>query len=343
VQQQTWKRIYLVLRPNLLSIYRDHHETKLRHKIHLSELTAVAFLKDPKQKRQNVFGLFSPSRNYHLEAKSKQDAEEWVELIRQEARIEEEEEEMFLASPGGNATGTYTGFERAMEKQREAKTLHDDRLGTSSPEPSDPLPRRISKVGTGPLGPQRRVSHTFEYSGNEMASHSDMSEGETQREIGASTISIPIPEETSTDDAIGTNRPIKITRNASQMSGFNTEQDPERVIWQGYLMYLKSSKGVKQWKGLWAVLRSRNFALYKDDAEYSPRLIIPLSSVINVVEIDPVSKTKIHCMQVITEEKSYRFCAHNEETLDNSLGAFKSLLAKRKEKETEVKRPAVAH
>src|SRR5579871_2037819 len=104
---QAWKPIYLVLRPNLLSIYKDQNEVKLRHKILLSDLTAVALLKDPKQRRQNVFGLFSPSRDYHLEAKSKKDAEEWVELIRQEARIEEEEEEMLLASPGGNMTGSY--------------------------------------------------------------------------------------------------------------------------------------------------------------------------------------------------------------------------------------------
>jgi hypothetical protein len=137
------------MRANFLSIYRDQNEDKLRHKIQLSDLTAVAFLKDPKHKRENVFGLFSPSRNYHLEAKSRKDAEEWVELIRREARIEEEEEEMLLASPGGNATGTYSGFERAMERRNEeAKRLHDERLGSSSPEPLDtmPVPRRRSKL-----------------------------------------------------------------------------------------------------------------------------------------------------------------------------------------------------
>jgi hypothetical protein len=41
-------------------------------------------------------------------------------------------------------------------------------------------------------------------------------------------------------------------------------------------------------------------------------------------------------MQIITEEKSYKFCAHNEDTLDKSLGAFKSLLAKRKEQEGKI-------
>jgi hypothetical protein len=115
------------------------------------------------------------------------------------------------------------------------------------------------------------------------------------------------------------------------MSVLNTELDPERVIWQGHLLYLKTKGGVRQWKDLWAVIRPRNIAFYKNDSEYSCLLIIPLSSVINAVEIDPVSRTKRHCLQVITEEKSYRFCARSEDVLDKSLGALKSLLAKRKE------------
>jgi len=47
-------------------------------------------------------------------------------------------------------------------------------------------------------------------------------------------------------------------------------------------------------------------------------------------------------MQIITEEKTYRFCALSEEDLDNSLGAFKSLLAKRKESTNDGKRLAGA-
>ena len=245
-----------------------------------------------------------------------------MELIRREARIEEEEEEMFLASPTGNMTNNYAGLEEEMRRRMHDSRLQDDRLGSSSPEPSDP----IGRARGGPeMGILRRPSH-FDYSGNEPASHSDMSDAEVhvQRPVGGSQVSIP---EEGTIPA----RPTFGTRNGSQMSGFNTEQDPERVVWQGYLLYLKSKSGVRQWKDLWAVLRAKSFALYKDENEYSPVLVIPLSSIINVVEIDPVSKTKVNCLQIITEEKSHRFCAHNEETLDKSLGAFKSLLAKRKE------------
>ena len=302
----------------------------MRHKILLADLTAVALLKDPKHKRQNVFGLFSPSRNYHLEANSKEDAEEWVELIRKQARIEEEEEELFLASPGGNATGSYGGFEQAMQKQLRDRQINDERLASSSPEPIEPAPR-LPSLKAGPVNSQRRGSHVIDYSGNELGSHSDVSDAEPHTVLEPATS--PIPEEPSVADTLDPSRPMLGGHNASQMSGFNLEQDPERIVWQGYLLYLRSKGGVRQWKDLWAVLRPKSLALYKDDGEYSPRLIIPLSSIINAVEIDPISRTKVYCMQIITEEKSYRFCAHNEESLDKSLGAFKSLLAKRKEME----------
>jgi len=40
-------------------------------------------------------------------------------------------------------------------------------------------------------------------------------------------------------------------------------------------------------------------------------------------------------MQIITEERNYRFCATNEDQLAKWLGSFKSLLVKRKERQKE--------
>ena len=199
-------------------------------------------------------------------------------LIRKEARIEEEEEEMLLASPGGNATGTYSGFERAMQQQNEQR-LHDERLGSSSPEPTDPIPMTPRTKALG-LNIGRRTSHTIEYSGNEL---SDMSETDITRVRGTSTVSIP--EEPLAVKPPGV-RPMLGARNVSQLSGFNVEQDPERVVWQGYLLHLKTKGGVRQWKDLWVVLRPKNITVYKNESEYSPVLILSMSSVINAVEID---------------------------------------------------------
>ena len=41
----------------------------------------------------------------------------------------------------------------------------------------------------------------------------------------------------------------------------------------------------------------------------------------------------MHCLQIIVEDKSHKFCAADEEALTRFLGALKSLLAKRREKE----------
>ena len=65
--------------------------------------------------------------------------------------------------------------------------------------------------------------------------------------------------------------------------------------------------------------------------EYAARLIISLSSIIDAVEIDPVTKHKAYCMQVITDDKNYRLCAPSEEALARWLGALKSQLMRKKE------------
>ncbi|RYP10461.1 hypothetical protein DL764_000644 [Monosporascus ibericus] len=333
---KTWKPVYLVLRPNALSLYKTDKESKLRQKVYLSDLSAVTLLKDPKQKRHNLFGLFSPARNFHFEAPTQEDAQEWVDLIRKDARIEEEEEEMFLASPivrrQSFAPAGLLG--NKSERARHA-AMENERFLSSSPEPVEVTTSR-PKSG-------RRPSHNVEssgFSGNELASHSDFSDTDIQRNHGVSIESLAVqplsPSGAARFRGSLDGRPSFGNRNASQISGLNLEQDPDRVLWQGWLMFLKSKGGVRQWKNYWAVLRLKNLIFYKDKTEYAASRIIDMSTVVNVVDIDPVSKTKIHCMQIITDEKSYRLCARDEETLLQCLGAFKSLLSKRRELEVRV-------
>lgn len=78
------------------------------------------------------------------------------------------------------------------------------------------------------------------------------------------------------------------------------------------------------------VLRPKALALYPNEEEYTPKLILPFSTILDVVEIDPVSRSKVACMQVVGEERNYRFCARDEEALARWLGALKSLLRKRR-------------
>lgn len=347
--------MFIVLRPTLLSIYRDRSESKLRHQINLSELTAVARQKDPKRKEKHVFGLFSPSRNFHLEAESEQAAQEWVELIRQGARMDEMEEEMFLASPTGADT-PYQGFERSIDAQLSSSAAQTADYSSSDIEtcvPTYPYPRTRDR-GNG-NGSSRRLS-TAEYSGVDRGSLSDFSDsaGPTARMSalslahtdGRPSTSSTRPSQSHVGSVYGQS-PMRLSmgaRNPSQMSGFalgmdeagrkaqNPAADDERVIYHGWINLLKSKSGVRQWKKVWMVLRPKALALYKNDEEYTAMLILPFQTIIDVVEIDPISKSKTACMQVISEERNYRFCAMDEESLTKWLGAFKSLLSKRKVK-----------
>ncbi|KAM0449230.1 hypothetical protein ACHAPV_008005 [Trichoderma viride] len=328
---KNWKSIYLVLRPNGVSLYKDAKETKLRHQIYLSELSAVAILKDPKHKRKNLFGLFSASRNFHFAAPTPQDAQEWVDLIRKVARLDEEEDEMYFGSPVGHGMSPTA-------PALESWGNHIDNALSSSPENLTPFDPSAPKF----MGGGRRISFTLEssgLSGNEMLSYSDFSDSEVPRSHGVSFENLavkPIPETATATDtmprkaALPGQRPETSARSASQISAVTAEQESERVVWQGSLWMQRTKRGVRQWKGMWGVLRARQLVLYKDESEYAARAIIEVTDVVSVVEIDPVNKTKTHCLQIITQEKTYRFCAPDEESLVLFLGAFKSLLAKRR-------------
>lgn len=272
MHSQQWKKFYLVLRPNLLSMYKNSSEERLHKQISLSDLTAVAYLKDPKGRRQHVFGLFSPSRNYHIQAKDEKDARAWVALIRKEARIDEQEYEMFLGSPPTTNKGSTPGIEQLSRSDDEMARWEHERLGSSSPEPMG-LPSRPSTTRDGIRIPgiQRDSVYNLDYSGNDLSDFSDAPPTNAY-DLGSSVhISPKLGRSISevNDAALPVNsapasRP-GIAGNSSQLSGFHLEQDEERVIWHGYLLCLKSKGGVRQWKKLWVVLRSKNLAFYKNE------------------------------------------------------------------------------
>jgi len=352
---QSWKPVFIVLRPNLISMYRDKDEKKLRHQINLSELTAVARQKDPKHKEKHVFGLFSPSRNYHLEAGSEKEAQEWVELIRRYARIDEDEEEIYLASPGGASSSAYQGFGRSLNAY--VSPMADDRGGYTSSDAevvtgTHPLPKQRERGNTNFSA--RRPSQIDYYSGAEHGSYSDFSDTampNTQMSALSLAYTDGRPSTSSQQPQMhsiygqSSMRPSMAARNQSQLSGFGVLQDTtnaatvqsptddERVVYHGWTYLLKSKSGVRQWKKTWMVLRPKSLALYKTDEEYTAMLIVPFHTVIDAVEIDPISRSKTSCMQIISEERNYRFCAPDEESLARWLGAFKSLLSRRKAKE----------
>lgn len=277
-----------------------------------------------------------------------------MELIKREAPQLDEDRPLDLSSPvtRGSHPDQQSGYER---------------WGSSSPEPLE-VPGRSSTTRDGIRIPgiRRLSAHELDYSGDELAHYSDFSDTPSQSYAQSSSFGSFVKrnqrglQNPSNAPYAEPTQSASVGRNVSQSSGFHADQhDDERVIWHGYLLYLKTKGGVRQWKRLWVVLRPKNLAFYKNDEvrkshplslpppysipknfhssqsqqEYAANLIIPLSNILNAVEIDPISRSKAHCMQIIAEEKSYRFCASSEDALAEWLGALKSQLAKRKEKE----------
>jgi hypothetical protein len=360
---QSWKPIFIVLRPRILSIYRDQKETKLRHQITLSELTAVARQKDPKRPEKSIFGLYSPARNYHFDAQSDKEAQEWVEFIRKEAKIDEHEEEMVLASPGGAHISPYQGFGRSIDAQ--ISPSGEERTAMSYASSSDaealsPSAALPKTRGREPKLPEATRQPSYaEYSGADRGSYSDLSDiGGPASRLSALSLAATDPRPSTSSmnppqlHTIYGSAPVRPSaggRNASQMSGLGLREadirraqnphEEERVVYQAWTYLLKSKSGVRQWKKVWLVVRPKALAVYKNEDEYAAILIVPFDHMIDAVEIDPISRSKANCMQILTEERNYRFCAFDEESLTRCLGALKSLLAKRrarrKEKEKE--------
>ncbi|KAL1966776.1 hypothetical protein VTN77DRAFT_3741 [Rasamsonia byssochlamydoides] len=319
----SWKPVYLVLRPNLLSVYKDEDEAMLRLSITLSEVTAVAAVHSPRSNRDHVFGVFSPSKNYRFQALSEPDANDWIERIRSEMCIDEEEEALFFAQCRPKSRGY------GITSDGDDHLASDEDVGDGDHDVTSCSQDLVRTVSLGRGG--RNLPFSQDYSGNEVTEYSDLSDApgsSTQQQRSAT--SLPKGDKPHSDNK----RPGDVALGAIV--------DEERVICHGYLQCLRSKRGVRQWKKVWVVLRPISLALYKDDREYCAIRIIPMSQVINAAEIDPVSRSKTYCLQIITEDRPiYRFCAPDEESLAKWLGALKSIIVARKralEKEKERER-----
>ncbi|RMZ91912.1 hypothetical protein DV736_g856, partial [Chaetothyriales sp. CBS 134916] len=301
--KHSWPSAYLVLRPNLLSIYKNEDETNLRASIALSDITAVARVK--KAHLEHVFAVFSPAKNHHFQAASERDAADWVHLIRLEARPDD----LDSLEPPDPAFGRERGVSILSQGFETTDLSADD-----SPEPPGspvaaawPVKGRSStsiaiKQPTSNPGPIPG-SPLQDYGANEhnttsVSDFSDFQSGSVSKNL-----------------SVGHHDPL---------------HDPERVIRQGWLQIMRSKTGsIKAWKSLWVVLRPKNVCFYKNEQEYSAVRVLSMSTIIDAAEIDALSRHKQFCFQIIAEDKTYRLCAPSEEALAKWLGSLKSVLSKR--------------
>ena len=180
-----------------------------------------------------------------------------MELIKSEARIDGGEQNNYAGNPGTH---------EANLEQTGLQHFEHERLGSSSPEPSEVPPRYSTTTRDGIRIPSiRRLSaHELEYSGDELTHYSDFSDAPPQSHSQPTSLGVFI-----NDNPYAPHQLPSTARNASQVSGFHLEPD-ERVVWHGFLLCLKTKGGVRQWKKLWVVLRPKNLAFYKNAEVSSP-------------------------------------------------------------------------
>ncbi|RMZ77730.1 hypothetical protein DV738_g4274, partial [Chaetothyriales sp. CBS 135597] len=324
VWKHSWRPAYLVLRPNLLSVYKNADETDLRASIALSDITAVARVK--KAHVEHVFAVFSPAKNHHFQAASERDAADWVHQIRLEARPDDLDS---LEPPDRTLSGVLSALSLGFETTD--LSADDDSPEAAQQQPVKARPAKQLTTASKPIPvPGSALQDSYGVTEHNTTSVSDFSDFQS----GSS-----VPKNTTVNASNAFVSPLspiassehQIHHSPRRLSAHNDLwHDPERVIRQGWLQILRSKTGgIKAWKSLWVVLRPKNVCLYKNEQEYSAVRVLPMSTIIDAAEIDAQSRHKQFCFQIIAEDKTYRLCAPNEDALAKWLGSLKSVLSRR--------------
>ncbi|EED23232.1 PH domain protein [Talaromyces stipitatus ATCC 10500] len=263
----SWKPCYLVLRPNLLSVYKDEDEARLLLSITLSDVVAVAPIHSARSTREHVWGIFSPSQNYRFQSISEQDAKAWVERIRSEVHIDEEEEALVAQSKTKKmSVPTTAGYTSDGEDHAAIIASEYSDVGENEPTILSSSPELMRTTSLGHRG--KSLPFAQDYSGNEMTEYSDLSDGP-----GSSSRAKKISKGREPSD-----QPTKRPSLGREPTVSGLLGDPDRVICHGWLQCLHSKRGVRQWKKLWVVLRPVSLALYKDERVHLPSPFICLIS-----------------------------------------------------------------
>lgn len=168
----------------------------------------------------------------------------------------------------------------------------------------------------------------IDYSGDDQYLSSGVSDSPLTPRIHGTLTFLPLPSL-----ATHPNEEDEDNENLSEITHLSISgdaQDKEYIIEQGYLMRLR--KRYNQWKKFYIILSNQNMYFYKNQEDLRNSNIyklLPVNDIIDVIELDPLSKSKIWCLLIITPLKRLRFCASSETEMIKWLSALKILTKKR--------------
>lgn len=302
-KSHNWQKKWFVLRRNQLSYYKDSKEYKASKVIPIGDI--LSFTKIP-DNHSHHFIIVTNERIYHLRALDSSDFTKWREQLEMILKINEIEQKQLVESD--NFFRPRKISENLVIKDAKSESVDDlnheiQNLNFSGTDDNFTSGLSDGGGGSGSLGITNHSTQSFHHN----------------------QLPPPIPE--------GEEAELSFTQDQENYYNSLSPESPEHLIDKGYLLRLK--KRYNQWKRYYIMLTNKFLYFYKTIKDYESGKAykkINLDDLIDVVELDPLSKSKVYCMLIITPMKRIRFCASNEEELTKWLVLLKTIVKTRKGK-----------
>ncbi|BFZ57760.1 hypothetical protein PYCC9005_004813 [Savitreella phatthalungensis] len=298
-----WKRRWFVLRRDSLTYYQDNQEIEARKVVLVDDLSGVTY-REISHKPTVCF--YHGPKEIHLQARSADDAREWVKALKTAAYGAESMQQSPVEArlPPPLSSPTRPNF--ASERRPSSAVIAATRSRNHS----------IASATAGLPSPGGLMSSSLPE--EDYMSPNDFSDNE--QGLGTSTD----PVESELAPALASS---SLTQ-ASFTLGTDTDGQ-DKVIVQGWLRRRHQRTG--RWsKRVWAVVRPYGLYLYPERDEYQALLVLSFKrEIIDVSELEPQTLGKGRhsqfCFQVITKQhRALRFSCETESELDRWLGGLKS-------------------
>ncbi|KAI7866276.1 hypothetical protein BDF14DRAFT_1816119 [Spinellus fusiger] len=343
-KRRTWKKRWFVLRTTKMAMYKDDKEYKLLRIIDLHEIHSVVQVTS-KNKYKHVFAIITPKRMYYVQAKDQQEMNTWFEHIehtKRELKLYDTEEDASLMDRdqdyAKDVISSYQSKHAATTGNQHRSSTHMMALQEGPSGSVSPIEHSTAQVPPLDIPSAQRLfssSQAYTYSTLQGTSL----QGTSHYEPGSYSTSNTYPLSPASDrqaqlhitEGLASSEDDEDYFCDNDRRNIQMEETRNKVLIEGYLLKLGRNKG---WRKRWFVLRTDTLAYYEDDKEYSPRRIIPLTHILDSLEIEPMSKSKRFCFKIIIPKRSYVLCVGTEVELESWLDAL-SVAVRRVKKDGE--------
>ncbi|KAG7664802.1 uncharacterized protein J8A68_001684 [[Candida] subhashii] len=348
-----WKRKWVVLRQCQLSYYKDSREHKADKVYNYHNLLSFNIIPD---NNRFHFAIYTNKKIIHFKADNEDVFNFWInglekffqerdnnvgEGTEEEGEADDENVEGDEDDQESENEENETVRQQQQQEQQENAQVEPNENKVDNTSPNDTT---FPSVTTATTKPQDGFASTAEYSGGEDFS---LSEGgvtpdvpltpikvirspkigklqiqpeETEEDLKITSPTTPIPKATTEDNSTT----VRKTSTASIQS------IPEYNIEQGYVQLLKHNKIFEhQWKRTWLVLTNKRLLFYKDKSKQDdnnvPFKVFKVNDIHDVIELDPLSKTKLWCLLIITPLKRIRISCGNEDDMAKWFSGLKAI------------------